>query len=279
VGIAGFLYTSESDRAGLVDEILDQTALSEDGRDELESVVNSVVEARGPLGILGLAGAAFTGSALFATIRQSLNVVFEVSHSRPFWKAKLIDLALVLGFALLLVLSVAATFALAFLQRASGQFFGAAAPLATVLLSFGYVLAPLTISFVTFSVLYARVPHHGPHRPPVVGAALFAALAFEALKVGFAWYAASFGNYDRTYGSLGFLVASLAFVYLASQVLLLGAEIAQASKEVAAGVPASADYASAREHFLGRAHAFTARLPAVGRKGTRPAGGGTPAAR
>jgi membrane protein len=63
-----------------------------------------------------------------------------------------------------------------------------------------------------------------------VSAALFAAVAFELLKRGFAIYLAHFADYNVVYGSLGAVIAFLFFVYLAASVLLFGGELGAASR-------------------------------------------------
>src|SRR5690606_5765388 len=54
--------------------------------------------------------------------------------------------------------------------------------------------------------------------------ALFAALAFEGLKAGFAFYLESLGNYS-VYGSLGSVIVLLFWIYLTANILVFGGEI------------------------------------------------------
>ena len=96
------------------------------------------------------------------------------------------------------------------------------------------ILVPTVLSFVTFAILYRFVPAASPRFRHVWFGALFAAICFELLKNGFAFYVRTFGNYDAIYGSLGTIVAFLYLIYLSSNVFLFGAELSALWKGSAA---------------------------------------------
>jgi hypothetical protein len=88
------------------------------------------------------------------------------------------------------------------------------------------IVVPLLLSFLTFAVLYKYVPSVSTHFRHVWPGALLAAVLFELLKNGFAFYLRFFGNYDAIYGSLGAVIIFLFFVYLSAVAMLIGAEMA-----------------------------------------------------
>ncbi len=143
-----------------------------------------------------------------------------------------------LTFAILLLLSIAATIVITFVVSAVDSIVPSDFELITRLgLIASYFILPPAISTGTFLLLYSIVPTNPvPWRSALPGA-MVATIAFELLKVGFAWYVASFGNYNATYGSLGFIIILLFFIYLSAQVMLLGAEVARATHEVRTGWP------------------------------------------
>ncbi len=53
----------------------------------------------------------------------------------------------------------------------------------------------------------------------------FAAVAWIAASVLFSWYAANFGNYDKTYGSLGAVIGFMVWLWISIIVVLVGAEL------------------------------------------------------
>jgi len=234
VGILAFFISDPADQQRLIDQLMTSLPLSEnDGRTDLERLVASVVDGRGALGLVGFVGTAYTGSALFSSVRVALNGVFHVERQRPFVIGKAIDLGLVVGFGLLLLASFALTFAIAFAQRQADELVGAGAgTLVAWLANIAYFLIPPLVTGLVFLLLYTTVARVGYTRRQVLPGVVVAALLFELLKVGFAQYVASFGNYDATYGALGFVIVLLLFFNLSAQVMLFGAEIARANVEV-----------------------------------------------
>ena len=234
VGVLAFFVSAAAEQERLIEELMQALPLSEeDGRSNLESVIGSIVDARGTLGIIGFLGTAYTATALFTSVRVALNGVFHVERQRPFVLGKTIDLGLVAGFGLMLLASFALTVAIAFAQRQADAIVGeGAATLVALLFSFAYLLIPPLITSLVFLMLYTVVARAGFTAREVFPGAIVAALLFEVLKVGFAQYVASFGNYDATYGTLGFVIILLLFFNLSAQVMLVGAEIARANVEV-----------------------------------------------
>jgi len=264
LSVTGFIVNSEADQAKLIDELMERLPLDEGGgRDDLTTVITSIVDARGTLGVFGIAGALYTGSALFTSVRVALNGVFRGEKPRPFILGKLIDIGMVILFGALLTVSTGASFALGFFGRFAEDVVGEdAAPAVEALTRAGYFTIPPLLSFGLFLLLYSRIPAAAVRWKYAVPGAVLAAVLFELLKGGFGLYAANFGNYDATYGSLGFVILLLAFIYFANQVMLLGAEAARATAEVAEGWPFSPGES--------RAGAVKARIAAVRARLRRP---------
>jgi len=52
-----------------------------------------------------------------------------------------------------------------------------------------------------------------------------AAFAWIAVSMLFSWYAANFGNFDKTYGTLGAAIGFMTWNWIVTIVILIGAEI------------------------------------------------------
>ena len=234
VSIAAFFIADAGDQDRLIDELMANLPLNEDdGRGALEDTISGVVDNRGALGVVGFLATAYTAGALFTSVRVALNGVFHVEQQRPFVLGKAIDLGLVAGFGVLLLASFALTLGIAFLQQQADAVVGEGlATLVAWLANLAYLLIPPLVTGLVFMLLYTTVAHVGYTPRDVLPGVIVAALLFEALKVGFAWYIASFGNYDATYGTLGFVIILLLFFNFSAQVMLVGAEIARANAEV-----------------------------------------------
>ena len=94
VSMAGLIFGGESVRNSITNRILDAVPLSQtEGRSAVESALDSVKRVSGPVAAAGLLGTLWTASAVFASIRKSLNAVWGVDEHRPWAQAKLVDLA------------------------------------------------------------------------------------------------------------------------------------------------------------------------------------------
>lgn len=237
VGVLGLFLRDPQLQADLVDAVLNNIPLTEErGRDDVTRALRDVANSRA-IGLVGLATMAWSSSAMFGTVRRSLNVVFDVDVPRPFLRQKAVDLMLVLAFAPFFVASILATTALRVAQNISGNL-----PLlgeAPHVLGAGWLavslLLPMLVSFAAFLALYGLVPARRPGLRHLAIGAIVAALGFEVVKLGFSFYLENFSNYDVVFGSLGAVVAFLFWVFLSANVLLFGAEMAAAAPAVLRG--------------------------------------------
>lgn len=240
VGVVGLFLKDSALQNDIVDQIMNNIPLSQDqGRSDVTDALQNVAQSRsGAIGIIGLVGLAWSGSAMFGVLRSSMNVMFHVHQPRPILISKLIDLGIVLSFTPFFVLSIAATSALRLAQRASEDIpvLGSTAQS----LGFGWQIAafllPVVISFVAFFLVYWLVPAQRPRPRYVVPGAILAAVLFEVVKIGFNIYLENFSNYDVVFGSLGAVVAFLFWVYLSANIMLFGAELASEMPGVASGI-------------------------------------------
>jgi membrane protein len=227
VAIAGLFLQDESARQAVVDAILANVPLSEDGASRLEDILANVAENPGALGVLGLAGLVWSASGVMGAIRIALSLAWD-AKPRPFIRGKLLDLLVLLGAALLVLTSLALTAVGRLTDELSRDLggillLGWASNLAAVVVG---VLAPLLLSLITFALAYRVLPSATTTLSDIWPGAVVGALAFESAKHLFGLYFENLGRYDVVYGSLGAIVAFLFFVFLAANVLLLGAQLA-----------------------------------------------------
>jgi membrane protein len=90
-----------------------------------------------------------------------------------------------------------------------------------------FVAAPLAVALATlaFTLLYFLMPARPVPLASAAAGGLFAALAFEAAKHGFAFYVASVPTYQVVYGTLATLPLFLVWVYLSWMIVLVGAAV------------------------------------------------------
>jgi len=156
--------------------------------------------------------------ALMFTIDRSLNAIWRVGRSRPYWVS-------VIGYAVLLVigplligLSMSLT---TYLVTLSLRVAGAPPEAGSIMIR----AIPAAISAAAFFLLYRIVPHrHVPWRHALIGGVV-AALLFEVAKEAFAAYVRHAPGYHLVYGTFALVPIFLIWVYLSWLVVLFGAEL------------------------------------------------------
>jgi membrane protein len=231
VAMAGLLIQDSGVKEDIVDEVLKNIPLSEgEGRDSVRKAVEGVGTAGGgALGVVGLVGMLWSGSSLFGALRKALNTVFDDTESkRPFVPQKAIDLGLVLAVTAFFLVSIGATAFLRVVRNSSAELgsLGELAESAGLLWDAASYAIPLVFSFLAFTALYCLVPSRLRSPLEVWPGALFAALVFEVVKLGFSFYLENFTSYDVVMGSLGAVAAFLFWLYVSANIMLFGAEMA-----------------------------------------------------
>jgi membrane protein len=175
-----------------------------------------------------------TSTAFDATI-EALNIAYDAKENRPFWKTRLLAIALAAidGGLLLAALAVMIV----------GPRFGSWLS-ARIYLSSTFVLLWPAIHWLVaigFTVLAVEALYYlGPNVKQRFLATLPGAVLSVVCWLGFSCllgiYFRHFANYNRTYGTLGGLVAFMTWFYWTSFSLLVGAEMnAELAKESKAG--------------------------------------------
>lgn len=194
-------------------------------RTEISDVISDLSQSSSPLlAIIGLLGTAWTASNMFAALRRSLNLAFNIEQTRNFLIARFMDMLNLPAILILALLSIVATAAVRVAENLFSEWL-----IETGITDWTwnviYFLLPYLISFVVFLMIYRVLPNaRYPYRYLAVGAA-FSAIGFELVKGGFSLYVSNFGNYQEVYGTLGGVVAFLFFVFLQSNLIIFGAAI------------------------------------------------------
>lgn len=178
-------------------------------------------EALAPALVLSL----WTSSNVVEMIMRALNRIYSVAETRPWWLTRLGSL--------LLVALTAAFFIVAFnLTLFERQVLAGLEKLLnyrTVLPALLHALHwPLVwaTSIGAALVIYFLAPNFSrTQRRVALPGAVFFAVLWQVLNLGFNGYLSYFGDFDRIYGPLGTSLAVLLWVYLSAFILLAGGEI------------------------------------------------------
>src|SRR5215204_6579763 len=188
---------------------------------------------------LGLASALWFASLGIAALSESLNAMYGVRESRPFWKVRLAAVGLTVALVVLVVSAL-------MLMLYGGEIGVSAADhfeqgtLFTTLWTIAQVPLALVFVLFAFALIYYYAPDLYEQKwywitpGSMVGVTLWLIVSF-----GFRLYLRHFDSYSLTYGSLGAVIVLMLWFYLTGVSILLGGKINAEVENAAAraGVP------------------------------------------
>jgi membrane protein len=211
------------------DFVLEQVRLNTPiNADTIGTVIDSIIESRGGIGLIGLLFLAWSALGFFSALSRGISRAFVSTEARPFLQDKLLGLGLMALTGVLALLSVVVGVVAGIVQDATADVVGRV-PGGQVVLSLIGLLVPLLLVFVALVVLYRVTPNRHLTLAMVWPGALVGAILWTILRVGFTYYATHIARYDTAFGPISTGISLLVFLYFASVVLLLGAEFVRAT--------------------------------------------------
>jgi membrane protein len=212
--------------------------------DNIQKPLTGVVNSKGGAGALltfGLAGSLWSASGYLGAFMRASNTIYEVSEGRPFWKLRPLQVAVTLLGVLLLSLVAIGLVVTGPVADAIGNALGVGDTAVTV---WSIVKWPVMLGVVmsVVATLYYIAPNvRQPRFRWITPGGILAVLVWVAASVGFGFYVAHFGSYNKTYGTLGGVISFLVWMWISNLALLLGAEFdaeLERERELKAGLPA-----------------------------------------
>jgi membrane protein len=190
-------------------------------RGQLDEIVTG---SQASLLTLGVAGAIWSSSAAMVAIIDALNRAFDVTEWRPWWKRRLVAIALTVALALFIVVAlVLVLIGPSFAFRIADWL-----RLGTVVAVLWSVLRwPVMIVCIVFGV--DLVYHFAPNRRTrwvwITPGSVLATGLWLITSFAFKLYIANFADYTATYGAIGGAVVTMLWFYVSSIAILIGAEL------------------------------------------------------
>jgi membrane protein len=199
------------------------------------SVLGDVLAShRGTWLSFGMLGLIWTASAAFDSMIEALDIAYDVVDDRPFWKTRLLAIALaaIIGSLLLTALAVMVV------GPRFGDWLASRLELSAVFVAvWPFLRWILAISFTILAVevLYYLAPNVKQRFGATLPGAVLSVVVWNGLSFLLGYYFRHWANFNRTYGTLGGFIAFMTWLYWTSFVLLVGAELnaelAKASKK------------------------------------------------
>lgn len=215
------------DKRRIVTELLARVseALPSEAFTLFSKVLTDIMFAKNAPGLISLGAllAAWSGSNIFSTLMDALDTAYDVRDDRPWWKKRLLALAVMVVWVLIITLVTAILLAgdsivgyardnLAMGSNALTLWSVIQFPLAIVLL----------IAFLYF--MYWLLPYVKQDGKQILVGAVAAALLFVAATLVFRLYVRHFPP-NATYGTIGAVMVLLSWMYFISVVILVGGEL------------------------------------------------------
>ena len=220
VAVAGFVLRSQPDQLNNLLNNIQKQAPGGLG-DTLRKAVNTAIDKRAGLGVIGLVGVALTGLGWVNNLRTATEQVWRHPPlKRSFVQAKIADLFVLIILGAGLLLSVALTVVGSALTGEVKKVvtFGGPTATAVILHVLGIGIAVLA-DMVILGFLLVRLPRAKVPRGTAIRAAVLAAVGFEILKVVGTYYIATTTK-NPAVATFGPIIGVLLFLNLVFRFLL-----------------------------------------------------------
>lgn len=174
---------------------------------------------------IGILAALWAASNGVGAIISGLNVAYQVKETRPWWKVRLISLALTIVLSALVLVGVTLFFYGGGIASAlaAKHGYGDAFTVVWHLIQWPVIFF---IVLLFFSAIYHFAPApHGQRWLFINPGAVIGIVLWLIASFGFRVYLNYFNSYSKTYGSLGAVIILLLWFYVMGTAILIGGEI------------------------------------------------------
>jgi membrane protein len=193
----------------------------------LRRTLDEIITSNGNAGVmsLGILLAGWSGSQIFGSLQEALNVAYDVEESRPWWKRQALRLLclVVAG-----TIVMAATVAFLDGERVAGWIGSLLqlGPAAVTTLAFAQLVLAVALLVSLGAVIYKVLPNVQQRWTHVWICSAIATALWIVATLFFRLYVQHFGSYNKTYGAIGGVILLLSWMYYSMFVVLAGGELA-----------------------------------------------------
>ena len=228
VSLFGLLLNDRQVHDAVVDTIVGAIPATAADRAEVADAITGLADTSGVVGLITLGVFAWAATGMMASIRAGLEVAIHAPRSRPMARGKLVDVVLILGAALLVLGTVAATLLDKMAQHALRQIDVVtgleSSPVGDLLPRLLAVCASVGVVML----LYRFVPNRRLRRSDALAGAVTTSVLLLAISVASTRLYDGVTRLSVVYGSLTAALVFLYSVYLYASALLFGGEVAAA---------------------------------------------------
>jgi membrane protein len=166
----------------------------------------------------------WSSSGAMVSIISTLNAAYDITEGRQLWRVRLTAIALTIGMAFFIVVSIALVLVGPTLAEhlANSLHLGAAFKWTWWVLQWPLVFALVATGI---GIVYYFAPDAVQDWIWITPGSIVATLLWLIASIGLKLYIVYFGNYNETYGTLGGFIVLLTWFYVSGLAILIGAEL------------------------------------------------------
>jgi len=221
VALASYLpYDVVNDVVAMLDPIAPPEVLTII-RKQLESIVTGDATSLLTIGILG---ALWSSSGAMTSIVSALNAAYDIPETRPWWKVRLVSVALTIGLVLFVLLAFTLIVAGPNAGHWLANWFGLSAIFDTAWVYFRW---PLTFALATtgIAIVFYYAPNADQDWVWITPGSILTTILWVLFSMAFRLYVTRVGDYAATYGALAGAAILLLWLYFSGLALLIGGEL------------------------------------------------------
>ena len=220
------LYGLFADPAQLVGQLQNLGGIVPDGglqiiKDQVVSLTSSSNKALGFGAIIGIGTSLWSANAGMKSLFGALNVVYHEKEERSFVRFTLIAFAFTLGAIGFIIAALLAVVVIPVILNFIGL-----SSVTAILLKVARWPVMLAVLALGLALIYRFGPNRRkPRWQWVSWGSSLASISWVVASLGFSYYVANFGSYNKTYGTLGAVIGFMTWIWISTIVVLMGAEL------------------------------------------------------
>jgi membrane protein len=193
----------------------------------LRRTLDEIVTSNGNAGVMsvGILLAGWSGSQIFGSLEEALNIAYDAKETRPWWKLQVMRLVCLVAAGAVVI---AATLVFLDGERIAG-WIGALlhlGPAAVTTLTVVQLVVAVALLVSLGAVIYKLLPNVQQRWTHVWICSAIATGLWILATLIFRFYVQHFGSYNKTYGAIGGVILLLTWMYYSMFVVLIGGELA-----------------------------------------------------